>query len=345
MRFAKHVIGSFAKCYAVAPFDDGARSGFLVGAEKDGPLVRYNARGEAVETLMGGPGGVMTIEQFPGRQDMVLAISEMFSPNCGGDGARVVCCVRGDDGWRSSTVCSLPYVHRFGTLLGPDGTPWLLACTIKGACEHREDWRFPGAVYAACLDEVALSAGEGEVVPEPLREGQLKNHGFWLAPDRSHALVTTDEGVFRYAPPAGEGGAWEVEQLLAGRFSDVAPVDLNGDGAAELVTFSPFHGDTLQVWRRGASGYELAWEDPERHEFIHAIWAGKLAGEPCALVGNRRGRQELLRLFWADGAYATELVDAGCGPANVCVVHDGSCELVVAANRETDELALYEVVP
>lgn len=348
MKYTKKVIAEMPKAYAIGAFDGADARSFLVGVEKDGPIRRFALDGTAMETVAEGPGGVMTIAQVPGRNDQFLATCEFFSPNYGGDTAHIRCYTRANDGsWSSNKLCDLPYVHRFGILEAADGRLWLIACTIKGACRKiKNDWLTPGAVLVAPLGaRLEEHDDKNQLELAVLADGQVQNHGFWVAPDSSFALVSTAAGVFRYVPPATVGGAWEISCLIVQPTSDVCMADFDGDGRDEILTLSAFHGDTLSVFREGECEdvYELAWRDPESRDFLHAIWSGAIDGQECAVIGNRKGGRDLLRVSFADGTYRVETIDHDRGPANCCVVEDGDVTRIVAANRETDEVALYEV--
>ena len=44
------------------------------------------------------------------------------------------------------------------------------------------------------------------------------------------------------------------------------------------------------------------------------------------------------------GSYRVTVIDEGRGPANVMhAVNDAGTDILIAANRETDEVALYEI--
>lgn len=346
MAYRKKILASMEKCYAITMFDDGRTGSFLMATEKQGPCRRFALDGSPMETVWEGPGGIMTMTQVPGRGDQILATHEFYSPNCGGDSARIVTCTRQEDGgWVVKTLCDLPYVHRFGLLRAKDGRLWLLACTVKSACEYKEDWRFPGKVFGALLPENLDSFDRDHQLPlQLLRENQLKNHGYYTAPGKNYALVSTDEGVFRYTPPAHPGAEWEIRQLLHKAVSDMTEVDFDRDGTPELLTFSPFHGDELAIFRQdGAGVYQPVFRYPKPLPFLHAIWGGTLNGSPCALVGHRKGDRDLLRVYYdcAEKKYAAETVDHGCGPANVWVYSYEGKDHIIAANRETDEAAFY----
>ena len=344
MQYSKKVIASMPKAYAIGMFEGEDARSFVIGVEKDGPIRRFALDGTPMETVTEGPGGVMTITQVPGRKDQLLATSEFFSPNYGGDTAGIVSYTRAADGtWSTHRICDLPYVHRFGVLVGADGQLWLIACTIKGACRKiKNDWLTPGAVYVAKLGDSL----ETETVELTELSGcQLQNHGFWTNEDHTLALVSTAAGVFRYVPPATADGEWSVSCLIVQPTSDICVADFDGDGKDEILTLSAFHGDTLSVWHEGDTEdtYKKVWEDPEKRDFLHAIWSGTIAGEPCAVIGNRKAGRDLFRVHFADGTYQLEMIDHDCGPANCWVFTDGDATRIIAANRETDEVALYDV--
>lgn len=344
MQYSKKVIASMPKAYAIGMFDGEDAKSFVIGVEKDGPIRRFALDGTPMETVTEGPGGVMTITQVPGRKDQLLATSEFFSPNFGSDTAGIVSYTRAADGtWSSHRICDLPYVHRFGVLTGADGQLWLIACTIKGACRKiKNDWLTPGAVYVAKLGDHL----ETETVELTELSGcQLQNHGFWTNADHTLALVSTAAGVFRYVPPATADGDWSVSCLIVQPTSDICVADFDGDGHDEILTLSAFHGDTLSVWHEteNEDTYAKVWEDPEKRDFLHAIWSGEIYGEPCAVIGNRKGGRDLFRVHYADGSYQLEIIDHDRGPANCWVLTDGDVTRVIAANRETDEVALYDV--
>lgn len=349
MKYEKKVIAEMPKAYAIGAFDGSDAQSFVVATEKDGPIRRFALDGTSMETVTDGPGGVMTVMQTPGRGDQLLATYKFFSPNFGADDAAIVSYTRSADGaWKMVKLCELPYVHRFGVLKAADGREHLIACTIKTKCGPvKDDWRYPGAVWTAVLPSAVEELGDDGLELSLVASQQLQNHGFWVAPDRSFALVTTAAGVFRYVPPVKDGASWDVTCLVVQPTSDACMADLDGDGKDEIITLSAFHGDTLSVYKATEvpDRYELVWRDEVKHPFLHAIWSGKLAGEPAALIGNRRDKRELMRLEYSDGSYALEKIDEDRGPANCLVITDNAGnERIVAANRETDEVALYDVI-
>ena len=87
----------------------------------------------------------------------------------------------------------------------------------------------------------------------------------------------------------------------------------------------------------------MDYANPEPVEFLHAIWSGQINHKPTILLGNRKGKRELLALTWDHeaGKYHFQLLDSDRGPANVTYFEEDGKRLIVATNRETNEVAMY----
>ena len=98
----------------------------------------------------------------------------------------------------------------------------------------------------------------------------------------------------------------------------------------------------VQIYKEKAKGYELVYEYPEKIDFLHAIWSGRIQGKPVVMVGHRKGNRDLLKFYWEDGGYHAESIDHDCGPANAYGFQYKEKDYLVAANREINEIAMYE---
>lgn len=338
----KKVLAKLEKCYSVAPLQMKGRPYFLVAAEKHDRCILFDAQGNERDTVWEGPGGVMSMVQVPGTDGQFLATHEFYSPNDSAK-ARIVLAAPAGTGWSVRTIVDLPFVHRFD-ILQRGGKKYLIACTLKSAHAYKDDWSSPGKVYVAELPEDLSPHNEGNQLPlTVLKEGMLKNHGYFRITEGGEdaALVCSENGVFRFTPPAAAGEAWREERLLGTPASDAALIDLDGDGRKELVVLSPFHGDTLCIYRQEGEGWQLAYEYPEKLKFLHAIWAGSLGGKPTAVIGHRQGARRLLAFTYEDGAYRFRTLDEDRGPANVYGCQINGKDVLLACNRETDEVAMY----
>ena len=83
----------------------------------------------------------------------------------------------------------------------------------------------------------------------------------------------------------------DIETLLETPASDATLIDFDGDGKDELLVLSPFHGDTVLIYREKDGKYELDYEYPEKIEFLHAIWSGEIQGKPVVMIGTQKRKQ------------------------------------------------------
>ena len=128
--------------------------------------------------------------------------------------------------------------------------------------------------------------------------------------------------------------------------SDIAAIDIDGDGELEFATIEPFHGSHFRVYKRVGGTYRKVYEHPEVSEFYHVVVGTTLAGKPVFVGGCRRGKQQLFyvhALQNAPGVLQAEVIEEGVGPSNVHVMHEPGRDIIVSANREKAEAALYIV--
>ncbi len=339
MNVEKKVVYKLNKCYSMAKLNYKGQDCFLAAAEKQDPCYLFSAEGELLDTVWEGPGGVMTMEQIPGSDGAFLATHEFYSPNDSAK-ARIVIASPNESGWEVRTLCNAPFVHRFG-ILNRNGVNYLIICCLKSGHEYKNDWRFLGATYGAVLPE-DLSGFDAEHQLELtlLMDGMLKNHGYSKFVEKSMdtAVVACDTGVYQFVPPASPEANWEIKMLTSDPSSDAILVDFDGDGELELGSITPFHGDTLRVYKKNAEGkYEVQWEHPEKCPFLHATWVAELFGKPTWFVGSRQGERLSMVITW-DGSYKVEVFDQGAGAANALMLDD---RRLAMTNRETDEIAIY----
>ena len=147
------------------------------------------------------------------------------------------------------------------------------------------------------------------------------------------------------APPASPDQAWDVKQLIGTPVSDAVLCDFDNDGEDELACISPFHGDTLTIYKKDApGGYHPVFQAPRPLEMIHAIWAGKLQNRNVLVIGHRKGARDTLLISYAEGRYQIELLDHDVGAANVLHFRNRhGQDVILAANREIDEIAMYTI--
>ena len=110
---------------------------------------------------------------------------------------------------------------------------------------------------------------------------------------------------------------------------------------------SPFHGDTLTVYKKQDGAFREVYRHAKRLPFLHAIWGAEIGGKVYGFIGNREEDRDLIAIYYdpAKGAYVYDTLDQGAGAANVMHFRTEGKDVLLAANRETDEIALYMLDP
>lgn len=341
MRFEKRKLWDLPCCYSVARLESQGRTSYLLAPDAFGPCIRVDALSLEAEKVWDGPGGTMAMIPLPDGSGDFLAV-QGFNPGFKAEGAKVVLVRRlPQGGYEVRDLFPMPFIHRFD-ILERGGRHYLLCCTVCSHKENEADWSSPGAIYAAPLPEDLSQPIELQTIADGLH----RNHGFCRTRKEGYdaALTSSDEGVLEILPPAAPGQAWKVTRIMDRMVSDIALCDIDEDGVDELATIEPFHGNRYLVYRRGPAGWEEIYSYPGELAFCHVAWGGRLRGEPVFLGGCRAENKELFVLRWKDSRIQQELIDTGCGPSNVTVVHGLDSDVVVVANRELGEAALYSVL-
>ena len=288
-----------------------------------------------------GPGGTMSIVPIPGANGEFLAVQKFFRMY-DWEEAKVVHVRPLEDGaYQVTDILHLPYIHRFD-LLTAGGKHYFIACTLATAKASMDDWSNPGKIW------VGEYRGIGPLSLSVLKDGITQNHGYsrLVRDGVAHGLVTGREGAFEVTAPQTPGGGWSVRQFMDWPISDISAIDIDGDGELEFATIEPFHGQYFRVYKKIDGGFKMIFEHPEVTEFYHVVAATRLAGEPVFIGGCRRGKRQLF-LVRSGRTKPLDLecvvIDEGVGPSNVHVLHEKDRDVIVAANRETDEAALYLV--
>lgn len=347
MKAEKKVIAALNKCYSIAPLTYQGAPHFLVAAEKVDRCILFDEDGNEVDTVWTEPGGVMTMVQVPGSDGQFLATHKFYSPNDSKEAKIVIVTPVSKGNWQVRTLAELPHVHRFD-ILERNGVRYLIACALKSGHEYKDDWSSPGKVYAAVLPEdLSVFDEEHPLKLQVIRGNMLKNHGYYRVEDEGveTAVISAENGVFQFIPPASPEGEWEIRTLLDTPASDAVLVDLDGDGEKELAVLAPFHGGHINIYKKQEGRYESVYAYEKPAEFTHAIYGGMVCGRPGVIIGHRKGDRDLLLFTYEEGAYRSQVLDHDCGPANVYKYTKGGKDILISANRETDEIAMYILEP
>ncbi len=340
----KKIIGTIPMCYSTSAMPVGDSWKLIYAGEGDGRLVVYDGPAFSHSTVVWDEqdklGGTMSICPVEDEQDSFFASTGFFDMVHSETSA--IWLVQEKNGiYREKCVCRIPYLHRFDvTRVG--NRRFLIACTLHSGKKDPSDWSTPGKIL---VGELPLDlSGEVHTELTVLRDDLFQNHGFNRIYDHGVCKfgVATRDGVFLVTPPQNEHGKWDVRCVLPMDASDVCAMDLDGDGELEYGLIRPFHGDRFEVYKSVNGQPELVYAHPKHQNFTHAIHAGLLNGIPCFAIGARGGDQEIFLLHYApERGYCTRSVEMGAGPSNVCMAMAQSQSILLAANREKDEAALY----
>lgn len=298
MKVEKKVIGNLAKCYSIAPLHYQGIDYFLVAAEKVGRCILFDLDGNEVDTVWTEPGGAMSIVQVPGTDGQFLSTYKCYSPNDSKEAGIVYVTPRGKGDWLVTTLVVLPHVHRFD-ILERGGVRYLIACTLKSGHEFKDDWSKPGKVYAAVLPEnLNIFNQENPLHMEVIKDGLTKNHGYYRVDldGTPGSVVSAEDGVFLFTPPAEPGRRWGVECLLDTPASDALLADLDGDGEQELAVIAPFHGDSISIYKKEDGHYRNAYAYDKPAEFAHSILGACSVEKPGLSSDTERAHEICLHL-------------------------------------------------
>jgi len=347
MNVEKKIIGNLNKCYSIAPLFYQGKNHILVAAEKHDRCIMFDYLGNEEETVWTEPGGVMSMQQLPETDGQFLATSKFFSPNDSAEARILIVTPIKRNVWEKKVLIELPFIHRFG-ILESHGNHFLIACTIKSEHKFKDDWSKPGKVYA-CLLPKDLSGYNvnHQIHMEVIKENMLKNHGFTTVCENGEisAIISSENGIFMFTPPEEQNKQWGIRKLLDQPGSDAVLVDMDGDGEKELTVISPFHGDKISIYKNINGEFEKVYEYEKPAEFSHSIYGGVICDKPSVVIGHREGNRDLLIFTWdaSKKEFRSDILDHGCGSANVYKYNYNGLDYLISANRENNEIALYKL--
>lgn len=343
LSFEKINLGSIEKCYSALGVMQGGKPCLIFGGEGQGSLRAF--RGEDFSTcdvIWEGGGGTMSIVPLPGKDGWALASRGFYSMVQSEESTIEIIRCRGGV-FSHEPIARLPYLHRFDTLLAPDGARYIVAATLHSGKTDKDDWSKPGHLFIGALPE-DLEASFS-VALTPLPGDFYMNHGFcrsqWRG--REAAFIASREGVFALLPPEEAGGAWTREPLVDMPVSDIAVADVDGDGTPEIAALLPFHGNQFKIFRCENGAYKEGYAYPVENDFYHAVISGTIAGETLFVGGARKGAADTFVIRWdaAEKRYVPQRLEAGQGPSNLALLNAPGEDLLLCANRMVFEAAVF----
>lgn len=338
MRIEKTILGQLDKVYATAIMPLNGQLHYIVAAEGETECRAINAYTKEETVIWDHPGGTMNIIPVPGRENEFIA-TQKFIPTFNAKESQIVHAkVDANNQWVVTPIMTIPYLHRFDLLL-IEGKLHLIGGTLCTSKASKDDWSDPGKIIIGRFNEDILLPFE----LTPIYEGITKNHGFCTSEWKGEKayFMTGVEGMFVVVPPKKLDGSWSVEQLFDYEISDCALCDLDGDGELEIATIELFHGDKGKIYKKINNEWIVIHE--HEYEFGHVVWGGRLAGEPAFIIGGRKGAMEVIIYTQSEDGIVETLIDNTGGPSNIAVYNLVDRDVILAANRQIGEYAIYEV--
>ena len=332
----KKVILNIESVYTANAFQVGPDTFVAAGSETKPEVYLYNLASGVSSLVTGCPGGVMSFIPVPGSPDLFFSIMGLFPPFIGAE-AGVFMHHRNGDKWVTQKAMDLPFAHRC-EILHRNGRNYLLAASVSKYKENPADWSKPGEMYIIRLDEnpgLPLN-------PELIDNSLTRNHGML----RTHLdgietlCISGAEGIFYFEQLPGD--KWVKKPLFEKEVSEFSFIDLDGDGREELVTIEPFHGESLNVYKRSGLSWKLKFSDTL--SFGHGLSCGSFQNKPVIVVGNRR-ESFTLDLFkvidLASGKFSREVLEQDAGPTQTQVFKANNTDYILSANQKKNEVAVY----
>lgn len=342
MKFKKEILDYLEHCYACANIKIDGKNKFLVASEEKNACHIIDEDTGEVLSVWDDIGGTMSIVPLPGRNGEFLA-SQKFYPGFNAKESTIVWAALKDGKWQVKTLFCLPYIHRFDVLESDNGKRYFIGCTLCEKKDALEDWSSGGHIMVGILPDNLEQQQPFKL--ESIQGGLIKNHGYYKTKvdGLDTSIVTCENGAYMVKPPSTCNEKWSIKKIFDWPISDLAMLDIDGDGEEEVVTIEPFHGNSICMYKKVDEIYKKVYEYPKKMEFGHVVWGGKLAGIPTIVGGYRGLTKELFYIQYIDGTFKTETMDEGVGPCNIFVVHHENEDVIVATNGSLNQIAKYTV--
>lgn len=316
----------------------GTEEGVFVGAgsETDPVVQLIDLATRKIEHLPECPGGMMSFIPFPRNAGTFVTIMGLFPPFIGNE-AGLYLHRRSSEGWKTTKVMDLPFLHRCEFIPSEEHT-LLIAATVSRYKENPADWSMPGETHLIYPGDPATERWKSTIIDA----GITRNHGMAraLVEGKERICISGAEGIF-YISELTDGSA-EINSLFSREVSEFSFMDLDGDGDQEMVTIEPFHGNTLNIYKRIGNKWSLKFTDSL--SFGHGLSSGMFNGIPIIVTGNR-SNSLALEIFTVDdlnkGSVRRIVIEENVGPTQTQIFNFAGTDYILSANQRKNEVALY----
>jgi len=334
--FQKKTILNIQNVYTTNAFQIGSGMYIGAGSETEPVVYLYNLKTGSSDRVEGCPGGMMSFMPVPGHTDYFVSIMGLFPPFIGEEAGLYLHHRRGK-GWETRKVRELPFAHRC-EFFERQGSVFLVLASVSRHKENPGDWSQPGETHIIGLDEIPSGSWQTDLVDS----STTRNHGMTRTriEEKDTVCISGAGGIFYM--DRDHGDQWMIRQIFDRETSEMVFIDLDGDGNDELVTIEPFHGDTLNIYKRGNGQWDRKFSD--KLSFGHGLSGGIFNGEPVIIAGNRSDSLAL-ELFTipdlSEGRVSRRILEENAGPTQTQVFSHRSQDYILSANQRKNEVALY----
>lgn len=342
MELQKTIIDDIFKCYSVNALTIEGETHLLFAGEGPGICKSFSGSNftEKKEIWEGG-GGTMSIVAVPDHEGYFFASKGFYSMvDAETSGVYLIRYRQGE--FVEEKLFDLPYLHRFD-VLNIENKRYFIGAALHSGKENKEDWSKPGKLFVAELP-MELDQ-EMSIELTLLKDGLTKNHGFnsgiWKG--KRVIFIAAEEGVFAVIPPQQGKAEWELEHIFTHPVSDVAAIDIDGDGEIEFALLSPFHGNQFDIFKKIDGVYQSVYTYSKSLDFYHAIYADTFNGAPTFVIGARKEDMDLFLVQYDQEhkCLKSVLLDTEVGSSNARIIHTREGDIIMSANRQIDQAAIY----
>ncbi len=305
----------------------------------EGAKSAYSYKNGVKSTIWEEIGGTMNFVPVPNKKNTYLA-TRKFLPVFNSQECEINLVTFNDDAWSVTPIMNIPYLHRFD-VLEKNGKNYLVGGTLCESKKEQNDWSKPGSFIVGELSD-DLTA---KIELREIYKGITKNHGMFRETNLDIGdsyVISGQEGAFAFIIPNDPfKDEWKMEKLLNTEVSDVAFVDIDNDGVLELATIEGFHGSNCNIYKKTDGEYKLV--KSYDIEFGHVLFGCKVCGVNTLILGYRRNKMELSLITCEDKEFVNKVIDSETGPSQISVLNEGDTTIILAANRQINELAVYEL--
>jgi len=313
------------------------KAGFYIGAgsETKEEVSLYDLAACETSPILRQPGGMMSFIPVPGKPHLFLSIMGFFPPFNAQD-AGIHLHTRMESNWESGMAFALPFVHRCDTM-SVDGRDYLVAASVSRHKAGPGDWSQAGDIHVIDLELCEYKKWKSTIIDDQI----VRNHGMCktIVNGEEVICVSGEQGIFSIEK---DGDNWRVDPLFFKEVSEMCFFDLDGDGKDELVTIEPFHGNTLNIYKKDGANWEHRFSD--ELSFGHGLSAGIFKSKPVIVASNRSGSLALESFVVEDlirGKVERKVIEEGAGATMTQVFTYDSKDYILSANQKKNEVALY----